>query len=140
MKPFVAPTPEQLSAYAAEIGYAGFTPAAFLDHYEMVGWVVGKARAPMRSWRAAVRVWQRNDAAWGKASPQANAASAWKKAHAEIARKVWFARPMGRDAIASAIAAARNAYRDIPPHNGVNVVDAAVSLALNNPSPSELQA
>jgi hypothetical protein len=61
---FVAPTVEELAAYAREIGFKTFKPQAFLDHYEMVGWVVGRARTPMASWRAAVRTWQRNQAEW----------------------------------------------------------------------------
>jgi len=55
---FIKPTPEQLRQYAAEIGYEGFDPQAFVDHYEAKGWVVGKS--PMKDWRAAVRTWQRN--------------------------------------------------------------------------------
>jgi hypothetical protein len=67
---FVAPTVADLAAYAREIGFRGFDAQAFLDHYEMVGWVVGRARTPMVSWRAAVRTWQRNQAEWaGKPAP-----------------------------------------------------------------------
>jgi hypothetical protein len=65
---FVQPTLEQLQAYAVEIGYTTFDAQDFLDHYEMVGWVVGKARTPMKSWRPAVRVWQRRQAAWAGAA------------------------------------------------------------------------
>ena len=61
---FVAPTIEELGAYAREIGFRTFKPQAFIDHYEMVGWVVGKSRMPMVSWKAAVRTWQRNQAEW----------------------------------------------------------------------------
>jgi hypothetical protein len=61
---FVAPTVAELAAYAKEIGFRGFNAQAFLDKYEMVGWVVGKSRTPMASWKAAVRTWQRNQAEW----------------------------------------------------------------------------
>jgi len=61
---FVAPTVAELAAYAKEIGFRGFNAQAFLDRYEMVGWVVGKSRTPMASWKAAVRTWQRNQAEW----------------------------------------------------------------------------
>ena len=64
---FVTPTVAELASYAREIGYQGFNAQAFLDHYEMVGWVVGKARTPMVSWRAAVRTWQRRQAEWAGA-------------------------------------------------------------------------
>ena len=67
---FVVPSLAELAAYAREIGFRGFQAQAFLDHYEMVGWVVGRARTPMVSWRAAVRLWQRNQAEWaGKPAP-----------------------------------------------------------------------
>ena len=57
-KPFVPPTRDELAAYAAEIGFAGFNPDLFLAKQETVGWVVGKARTPMVSWKGAVRTWQ----------------------------------------------------------------------------------
>jgi hypothetical protein len=58
------PTLEQLRAYAAEISYTDFDPTAFLDHYEMVGWVCGRHRTPMRNWQAAVRTWRRLSGQW----------------------------------------------------------------------------
>lgn len=61
---FTAPTLAELATYAGEIGFKGFDAQAFLDHYEMVGWVIGRARTPMVSWRAAVRTWQRRTAEW----------------------------------------------------------------------------
>ena len=67
---FIPPTLEDLQAYGREIGFSGFDAQAFLDHYEMVGWVVGKSRTPMKSWRPAVRVWQRTQAAWGLAKAE----------------------------------------------------------------------
>lgn len=67
---FVPPTLSELQAYAREIGFRDFNAQAFLDRGEMVGWVVGRARTPMVSWRAAVRTWQRNQAEWaGKPAP-----------------------------------------------------------------------
>jgi hypothetical protein len=69
MPRFVPPSIEELRAYAREIGFAGFDAQRFLDRYETVGWVVGRARTPMVSWKAAVRTWQRNQAEWGGPSP-----------------------------------------------------------------------
>lgn len=60
----IKPTVAELAAYGLEIGYRGFDPDRFFDHYEMVGWVTGKARAPMKNWKAAVRQWRRNEAEW----------------------------------------------------------------------------
>lgn len=38
----------------------------FWNHYEAIGWVVGKARAPMKDWRAAVATWERNSFGEGR--------------------------------------------------------------------------
>jgi hypothetical protein len=89
---FTPPTVPELSAYAREIGFAGFRPQAFLDHYESVGWVIGRARTPMVSWRAAVRIWQRNQAEWaGQPTPGAHA----DPAVADYARQVRACRANG---------------------------------------------
>ena len=53
---FVAPTLEEVKAYCAERGN-GLDAAAFLDHYESNGWMVGRTK--MKDWRAAVRNWER---------------------------------------------------------------------------------
>lgn len=63
-KRFVPPGPGELAQYATEIGYPDFDAQAFLDYYEACGWVVGKARKPMVSWRAAVRTWRRMAEQW----------------------------------------------------------------------------
>lgn len=73
MAHFIKPTLDELRAYAREIGFHGFDAVRFVDHYEMVGWVVGRARTPMASWRAAVRTWARNQAEWaGQPAPMAD--------------------------------------------------------------------
>lgn len=64
---FVKPTIAELRAYAREIRFYTFDPERFLDHYETVGWVVGKARLPMKNWQAAVRTWRRNQQEWNGA-------------------------------------------------------------------------
>lgn len=63
-KRFQKPTLCELDAYAVEIGFNTFDGHAFLDHYDMVGWVVGKNRLPMKDWKAAVRTWRRNQQTW----------------------------------------------------------------------------
>jgi len=35
--------------------------AGFFDHFSANGWLVGKAKAPMKDWKAAVRTWVRNE-------------------------------------------------------------------------------
>ncbi len=66
---FTPPTAAEVAAYAAEIQYKDLNPDQFLDHYEMVGWVVGKTRTPMKSWKAAVRTWKRNADLWAAENP-----------------------------------------------------------------------
>jgi hypothetical protein len=58
---FVKPTLQEVEAYCDERDNA--VPAQqFLDHYESVGWKVGKGGGkPMRDWKAAIRsVWEPN--------------------------------------------------------------------------------
>jgi len=54
---FSPPSPEEVTAYAAEIGYP-LDGQAWCDSYAQKGWLVGKAK--MKDWRAAVRNWKRN--------------------------------------------------------------------------------
>jgi hypothetical protein len=64
---FAKPSIDELTAYAASIGFSGFDPEQFHDYYESCGWVVGRARKPMRNWQAAVRTWRRMRAEWAGA-------------------------------------------------------------------------
>ena len=54
---FQKPTLEELQAYINEKGYH-FTAEAFIDHYESVGWKIGKN--PMKNWKSACSTWERN--------------------------------------------------------------------------------
>lgn len=51
------PTAIELAKYAREIGYFGFDPNEFLDHYDANGWMVGRTK--MKDWQATVRTWKR---------------------------------------------------------------------------------
>jgi hypothetical protein len=53
----IPPTPEQVTAYSASIGF-DLNGADFCDFYESKGWLVGKAK--MKDWQAACRTWQRS--------------------------------------------------------------------------------
>ena len=53
------PTIQEVAEYCLE-RKNDVDPENFWDYYEMVGWVVGKARKPMKSWQAAVRTWERH--------------------------------------------------------------------------------
>lgn len=58
---FQPPTLEELRAYIDSRpanGRKKVDAQKFLDHYEMVGWVVGAGRKPMKNWQAAVRTWE----------------------------------------------------------------------------------
>lgn len=59
----IPPTPEDVTAYAAVIGYTKngkpFNGHEFCDRYAANGWMVGRTR--MKDWQAALRLWQRKD-------------------------------------------------------------------------------
>lgn len=73
---FRPPTVEEVSAYAMEKGYAGFSAERFVAYYESNGWRVG--RNPMKDWRATVRGWATRDGEQSRTQldrrPQANPA------------------------------------------------------------------
>jgi hypothetical protein len=55
MKP---PTPEEVEAYAKTIDFK-INGEVFCDYYEVGGWVYGKNKIPIKSWKACVRTWKR---------------------------------------------------------------------------------
>lgn len=59
---FSPPTPAEVSAYGAEMGFQ-IDGDRFCDFYASKGWIVGKS--PMKDWRAAVRSWKARDASGG---------------------------------------------------------------------------
>lgn len=67
---FSPPSPDDVSAYAAERGL-DIDAAAFVDFYAAKGWKVGTS--PMRDWRAAVRNWCRRDGGRGRVGPSGQA-------------------------------------------------------------------
>ncbi len=71
MQKLKKPTAAELADYAREIGFTDLDPEAFIDHYEAIGWRVGKAGLPMKCWRAAVRTWRRNQRLWNAGQQQA---------------------------------------------------------------------
>ena len=73
---FTPPTLEEVKAYIAERGYT-VNADAYFNHYESIGWKVGKNT--MKDWRASVRRWQSQEQ---PATPQQststyNPASKW---------------------------------------------------------------
>ena len=56
-KKFVKPTLREVQQYCAS-RHNSIDAAKFIDHYDSVGWKIGKAA--MKDWKAAVRNWERN--------------------------------------------------------------------------------
>lgn len=65
---FTPPAPDEVRAYAGEMGYAGFNAEGFVSYYTANGWRVG--RNPMRDWRAAVRSWHTRDRPAASSAPK----------------------------------------------------------------------
>mgnify|MGYP003643476057 CR=1 FL=1 len=61
-KRFTKPDVPELALYFHEKGSVTCNDDAnsFFDYFETCGWVVGKARKPMKCWKAAVRTWMKN--------------------------------------------------------------------------------
>lgn len=55
--PMVKPTLEEVRNYCQQ-RQNGIDPQEFIDFYESCGWVVGRARKPMKSWKGAVGTWE----------------------------------------------------------------------------------
>lgn len=55
-KKFSKPTIPEIRAYCTEIS-SPIDPSTFFNHYEMIGWKVGRGRTPMVDWHAAIRGW-----------------------------------------------------------------------------------
>ncbi len=68
VKRFQQPTPQEVTEYAAEIGFK-IDGEAFCDRYDAVGWVYGHARTPIKNWKAVVRTWKRNQNQWTCGQP-----------------------------------------------------------------------
>lgn len=56
------------------------TPQRFFDHYEMVGWKVGRNK--MVDWQAAVRTWENRS---GYQKPEANQQQSQRRQKPEVA-------------------------------------------------------
>lgn len=59
VKNFVKPTIDELIDYCNQNFLNNVDPNQFIDHYESVGWKVGKN--PMKDWQASARNWHRNN-------------------------------------------------------------------------------
>ncbi|NIT58392.1 MAG: hypothetical protein GWN00_19850 [Aliifodinibius sp.] len=59
-KRFSPPSIDQVTQYCKE-RQNNVDPTAFINHYQMKGWMVGKSK--MVDWQAAVRTWERNQQA-----------------------------------------------------------------------------
>jgi len=55
--PFKPPTVEEVAAYCEQRSN-DIDPIEFVDFYQASGWVQGRARKPIRDWKACVRTWE----------------------------------------------------------------------------------
>lgn len=59
-KDFIKPNVNEIKEYANSIGYLDLDAEYFLNYYEANGWVQGKCRKPIKSWKATVSNWKKN--------------------------------------------------------------------------------
>lgn len=50
--------------YARSFGIEDSVAEDAFDYYEMVGWVAGQSKAPVKDWKAAARAWKRRAEKW----------------------------------------------------------------------------
>ena len=60
-KRFVKPTIKQIQDYINENNIKGIDAKYFYDSNESKGWVVGKFKTPMKSWKSTINTWVQND-------------------------------------------------------------------------------
>lgn len=60
VKRFKEPTVSEVSQYINEKGYK-VDAEKFILYYQSNGWTIGKSGKPMRDWKAAVTLWQKNE-------------------------------------------------------------------------------
>lgn len=60
-KVFVKPTIEEVEAYCSEHKITNVNPKKFFWKNESNGWVTGRAKTPMKDWKAAIQTWAQND-------------------------------------------------------------------------------
>jgi len=61
-KTFIPPTPQEVAAYAKEVGYKdpeGFA-AYYVTYQNAAGWVTGKDNTPINNWKLNVLAWRNN--------------------------------------------------------------------------------
>ena len=68
-KKFIKPTLEELENYCKEKKY-DVDYEKFFNYYESIGWLVGKARTPMKSWVHALNNWKKNEDLYLKNKPK----------------------------------------------------------------------
>jgi len=57
-KRFIKPTIEEVESYCKERNN-NVDPHRFINYYEANGWVQGKARKPIKDWKACIRTWEK---------------------------------------------------------------------------------
>lgn len=75
---------------ACGMGMTALEGEKFYNHHTAKGWVMGKLGVPMADWRAAMRTWKINAAAFAKEKPTADVGPArpsWEEGRAEQERR-----------------------------------------------------
>lgn len=54
------PSESECREYALHLGLPAEEGSAMYHHFEMVGWVYGKSKHPVKSWKAALVTWKKN--------------------------------------------------------------------------------
>ena len=61
---FQKPTVFEIEKFCRENQFTQTDAEEFWNHYQSIGWVVGKVKAPMKDWQAAVRKWEKRSKEW----------------------------------------------------------------------------
>lgn len=80
----VKPTVEQIQEYMDKMNITKFSAQLFFDKNEGRGWVTGKANAPIKDWKAVVRIWNTYEVE--KKNPQPDAYNLTERLEADKKR------------------------------------------------------
>lgn len=64
---FNRPNPDDVQAYAEQIGFAGFVLDDFMEYYDRVDWK--QKDTPITKWQPLVKAWKKNQKSLSRAGP-----------------------------------------------------------------------
>lgn len=80
-KKFIPPSLEEARAYFVEKGSSEPEAEKFVNHFDSIGWKVGRARTPMKKWKSAANNWIENNREWNQ---QKNPAKSAEKEYKDL--------------------------------------------------------